>query len=364
VLFAHALSAALAGAGFAVAIGVARGEARRPVAAAVAVGALLGGAVLVDYQSAIALVIVAGYLAARRRRALPWIAAGGAPAALLLGCYHWACFGAPWRTGYSFAPDPAHQQGVLGAIGPNREALAQVLITPDNGLVVLMPWVVLAAVGAVVLWRRRTWRAEAVTCALIAVSYVVFVGSLVPEFGRAGSSVGPRYIAVAMPFFAWLAAAALDAIDPTTAAGPRATGGVLAALVDDKALLRGLAHRLILAAVAIMVVATTTLPYWPPEVANPVYEVGFWALGRGHVSPSLGPLVGLHGVASIVPLYAVVAALIVVLIGRGQRGRLISLAAAAVIATAWIAVLGQAPRTVELATRRDYLERLWTGAAF
>jgi hypothetical protein len=28
------------------------------------------------------------------------------------------------------------------------------------------------------------------------------------------------------------------------------------------------------------------------------------------------------------------------------------------------AVIGWSPRTVELATRRDYLERLWTGAAF
>src|SRR5262249_11589092 len=139
------------------------------------------------------------------------LVAGGIPPAALLAVYHTVCFGAPWKTGYSFAADPAHQQGVLGVIGPNRVAMAQALVAPDNGLLVLMPWAVVALAGAVVLWRRGTFRSEATAAAVVAVGYVLFVGSLVPEFGRAGWSVGPRYIVVSMPFFAWLLAAALDA---------------------------------------------------------------------------------------------------------------------------------------------------------
>jgi hypothetical protein len=346
VLFSHALAAACAGGGFAAAVALARGDARRPTISGLAVGFLLGWAVLCEYQSLLALVVVAGYAAVRRPRALPAIALGGLPPASILGGYHWACFGAPWITGYRFAADPAHREGLLGLIGPNREALIQALFTFDNGLVVLMPWIGLAGVGAVVLWRRRVWRAEAVACGLIALGYVFFVGSLVPEFGRAGWSVGPRYIAVALPWFAWLLAAALDA-------------------VDHRPAIRTLVHALILDATVVMVVATTTLPYWPTEIRNPLYEVGFWALARGYVAPSLGTLVGLRGVLAIAPLYALICAIALVALGRARRSRTVASLAAAAVAALWIGALGLAPRTFDTPTQRDYLARLWIpGALF
>src|SRR5262249_37800573 len=50
VLFSHALSMACAGAAFALAYALAAGDARRPVLTALAVGFLLGWAVLADYQ--------------------------------------------------------------------------------------------------------------------------------------------------------------------------------------------------------------------------------------------------------------------------------------------------------------------------
>jgi hypothetical protein len=343
LFFSHALAAACAGGAFALAIAVVRDDTTRPVLAALGVGFLLGWAVLADYQSALALVIVGGYVAAHRPRALLGIVAGGLPPALLLGFYHWTCFGAPWRTGYSFAADPAQHQGVLGVTRPNLQAMSQALVTPDNGLLVLMPWVALSVVGAVVLWRRRVWRPEAVAAALVAVSYVLFVGSLVPEFGRAGASVGPRYIAGSVPFFAWLLAAALDA-------------------VDGRAWLRAGAHGLILAAVVIMVTATTTFPYWPPSIQNPVHEIAFWALSRGRVSPSFGSVIGLRGAAAVVPLYLLVAALAWILLARRQRGRHLTTAAAALIAALWVGALGFAPRTFDLPNRRDFLEGYWPTA--
>jgi hypothetical protein len=342
VLFSHALSAACAGGAFALALALAHGEPRRPALAALAVGFLLGWAVLADYQSALVLLVVVAYLAVKsptRLRDLALVTVGGAPPAALFALYHWACFGAPWKTGYSFAPDPAHKEGLLGVIGPNRAALAQALVTPDNGLLVLCPWVVLAAFGLVVVWRRAQ-RAEAMALAALALGYVLFVGSLVPEFGRAGWSVGPRYIVVAMPFFAWLAAAALDA-------------------VDQRPLLRTLAHGLVVASVVIMVAATTTFPYWPTSLRNPLYEVAFWALGTGHVPHSLGTAVGLHGVRALVPLYAVLAALVVTLLGRGERGRSAGLLGAAALAAAWVAAIGLAPRTADAAVRTHYLDQIW-----
>jgi len=340
VLFSHALAMACAGGAFAAAVALAHGEARRPLVSGIAVGFLLGWAVLADYQSALALAIVVGYLIVKsptRLRDLALVAVGGLPPAALFALYHWACFGSPLRTGYSFAPDPAHKQGLLGIIGPNRQAMAQALVAPDNGLLVLMPWIVLALVGFVVLVRSRVARAEAIAIFAVAVGYVLFVGSLVPEFGRAGWSVGPRYIVVSMPFFGWLVAAALDAL-------------------DEKPVLRAVAHALVLAGVVIMVTAATTFPYWPVSIKNPLYEVDFWALTTGHVPHSLGTAVGLHGIASLVPLYAIVLAIVIWLLARH---RIATTVAAAIGAALIVAFFSLAPHTKDLAPRVRYLEQIW-----
>lgn len=342
VFFSHALAMAAAGGAFALAIGLVRDELRRPLAGAAGVGALAGLAVLADYQAAIAVVGIAAYVAwqsPRRARDLGLVAAGGLPFAVMLGAYHWACFGAPWRTGYAFAADPAHRQGVLGIIGPNLTALRQALIAPDNGLLVLMPWAVLAIAGAWVLIRDRARRPEAVIAAAIVVAYVGFVGSLVPSFGRAGWSVGPRYITCALPFLGWLAAAGLGA-------------------ADRRPVARAAAHALVLVGVIIMVVAATTFPHWPDSFRNPLYECSLWLLGHGYAPHSLGTAVGLRGAWSLVPLWALIAALVVALLGRGERPRLVTLAVAAVVAVLLVLALGLVPHPAP-AAKTGYLERIW-----
>jgi hypothetical protein len=311
--YSHALSAACAGGAFVAAVAAARGTAPRPAVAALAAGFLAGAAVLVDYQAALAALAVGVYLVALRPRLAPVAALGAVPPAALLAFYHTVCFGSPLRTGYSFAVDVAHKQGVLGIVGPNRDAMGQALVAPDNGLLVLMPWTLLVLVGVAAGWRRA--RAETLVCAAVVAVYVLFIGSLVPEFGRAGWSVGPRYIAVAIPFFGWLAAAGLGAL-------------------EGRPVWRTGAHALVAAGVIVMVVAGTTYPHWPISFSNPLYEVSFRALGEGLAPHSLGTLLGLRGLPSLLPLYAVVAALTVSLLGV-RRTTLAALALAAGIVWAY-----------------------------
>jgi hypothetical protein len=342
LFFSHALAMASAGGAFAIAVPLARATVRQPRAAALSVGFLSGFAVLADYQAAIALAGVGVYLACQSRhraRDLSLAALGGLPPAVALGIYHTACFGAPWRTGYAFAVDPAHRHGALGIVGPNAAALAQALVAPDNGLLVLMPWVVLAVVGAVPLLRDRATRAEAAVAAGVGLAYVLFVGSLVPEFGRAGWSVGPRYMACALPFLGWLAARGLDVVDARPAA-------------------RTAAHALVLVGVIVMVVAGTTFPHWPTTFANPLYEVSFWLLRHGYAPHSLGTWIGLRGLPSLLPLYGVIALLFVALLGRGERGRLATLAIAAVAAVLLVGAIGLVPHPAPK-DKTSYLERVW-----
>jgi hypothetical protein len=340
LFYSHALAMAAAGGAFAVAVRLVHDAGQRPRRGALLVGGLGGLAVLADYQAAIALVGIVAYLSWRSRdriRDLAWAAAGGAPFAAVLGFYHWACFGAPWRTGYAFAPDPAHRLGALGVIGPNATALVQALFAPDNGLIVLMPWVLLAVIGAVSLVRVRATRAEAVVAAAIALAYVLFVGSLVPEFGRAGWSVGPRYITCALPFFAWLAAAGL-------------------AVIDSHILARIAGQALVLVGVVIMVVAGTTFPHWPTAFRDPLYQVSFWLLARGDAPHSIGTAIGLRGLASLVPLYLIVAILVVVLMGPNRR-RLWTLGIAAAIAAVLVGALSLVPHPI--LPQQAFVESIW-----
>jgi len=206
---------------------------------------------------------------------------------------------------------------VLGVIGPNAKAMWNALLAPDNGLLALMPWVLLAIVGFVAIRRdpeaRKRVGAEAIVCATVVISYVLFLGSLVPEFGRAGWSVGPRYIAVAMPFAGWLAAAGFSA-------------------VDGRPVLRTVAHGLVLASVVIFVVATTTFPHWSPSVGNPLWDVSFRILGDDLAPRSLGTAMGLRGVVSLMPLYVICGALVVWLLADRVKGRWLTTAAAAAVA--------------------------------
>jgi len=320
LFYSHAPAMACAGGAFLAALSA------RPLLA----GLLAGAAVVFDYQSVLAAAVVGVYVGWRRPRDLVRFALGGAAPAALLLYYHWAAFGSPLRTGYAFAVDPAQKRGFLGVVGPNWKALGQALVAPDNGLLYLAPWTLLAIPG-VVAGRRR---AETWVCVAVAVLYVLFIGSTVPEFGRGGWSVGPRYIAAAVPFLAWLAARGLDALEPRPVA--RAAG-----------------HALILVGVFVHVVAATTYPHWPITLHNPLFSLSLRALGEGLAPHSLGTLVGLRGIASLLPLYVLVAAIAAALLGIRR-----STLAAALLAAAILFGYSRIPETAP-AEKWEFVRRQW-----
>ncbi len=307
LFMSHALAASLVGTAFARAVDVVRERSRDEVRGALGAGALLGLSMLVEYQAIFAAPLVAGYLvwgANRRWRTAVALALAILPFIGVLAWYHWSAFGSPFRTGYAYSVDSANRMGVMGIVGFSKESLAQLLVRPDNGLLLLSPWVLLSVVGLVSIAARPELRTrvgrEALVAGLIALVYCVFVGALYPEFGRGGWSVGPRYIAVAMPFLAWLAAAGLDVC-----------------LGSD--LLRVPAFATVLIGVGVHVLAVSTYPHWPVDFQNPIFEVSIRALREGHAPYSLGTLIGLAGVASLVPLYLLVVALMFRLLTPSRR---------------------------------------------
>ncbi|MBI4508351.1 MAG: hypothetical protein HY698_01865 [Deltaproteobacteria bacterium] len=344
----HSVAAAAAGGAFACAVLLVRGEVRRPKVAAMSCGFLAGMSVLVDYQSVLAASAVGVFLLVRSRKRLAdatWALLGTLPPAAALLLYHQACFGSPWKTGYSFAADPLHKHGFLGIIGPNRAAFAQALVDPDNGLLLLMPWTLLSIVGAVAILRSREARArvgaEAVTCIVVVLAYLLFIGSLEPEFGRGGWGVGPRYIGVALPFLAWLCAAGLQAADGHV--GWRVLG-----------------HGAVLVGAIIYVATATTYPHWPTSFKNPLFEVTFRMLGEGLAPYSLATLFGASGFLSLLPVYLVAAGLAVGLLSWRERKRLATTAAAALVTAVYLFAYSQFPRTGEAGERPwQFIRATW-----
>jgi len=320
ILFmSHSLAASLVGFAFALSARSTRDREGHEVRTALAVGALLGLAMLTEYQAVFGALIIAGYFvfgAERRLRVAAAIGAGVVPFLATLAIYHQRAFGAPLRTGYAYSVDAANRVGFMGIVGVSQESLAQLLWQVDNGLLLLSPWVLLSVVGGIAIARNEEWRAragrEALVAGLIVIVYLVFVAALEPSFGRAGWSVGPRYMAVAMPFCAWLAASGLDVCLRHTA-------------------LRVPSLALVVMGVGIYVVAATTYPHWPVGLENPLFETSVRLLREGHAPHSLGTFFGLRGVASLVPLYLGALAFVVYLLSP-KRETLLEVSLAVLLA--------------------------------
>src|SRR5439155_25077731 len=108
LFFSHQVAAAFAGTAFVCASALVRRRARHPEDAAAATGLFAGLAVMMDYQAALASVIIGLYVlvaAQRRIRNTILMAAGALPPATALGMYHKMAFGSALTTGYSYSFD-------------------------------------------------------------------------------------------------------------------------------------------------------------------------------------------------------------------------------------------------------------------
>ena len=188
--FDHVPTAALAFAAFLLA------WRRRPLAAGLAAGAAL----TCEYEAALIVLVLGGYVALQRGWALLQYVRGVIPGAALLAAYNWLAFGAPWHPSYHYvANDYATRQssGFFGIGLPNLHALHEVFVG-KGGLLVVSPVVLVAAGGLVLLGRR--YPREAVTCAAITALFLLVNSSYFAPYG--GLSPGPRFMIPALPFLA------------------------------------------------------------------------------------------------------------------------------------------------------------------
>jgi hypothetical protein len=297
-------------------------------------GFLAGAAPLIDYQAAFAGLPLAAYLVwklagrpPRRLAALVLAAASSIPPIALLLFYHWRAFGHPLRTGYAASETFAHfhQRGFLGMDRLRWEAFAGSTVAPDNGLLFLCPMLLLALPGFYLLARRRDFWTLAVT-ASVAVIYLLFISSL--SFWRGGWQVGPRYITAMLPFAMVPVALALATADRASGwRGELAWAGAIA---------------LVATSILIYSLSALVFPHYPETFRNPVHELVLRLIGAGYAPWNAGWLVGLRGLASLVPYLAALAALLV-LVAVPRRERWRAGIAGLALAGAILALYGAAP---------------------
>jgi hypothetical protein len=215
--------------------------------------------------------------------------------------FQWRAFGSPFTPGHLMVENEAfraiHEEGVYGAVGPSAEALYGLLIDPGAGLFPLTPVLVLGLWGLSLQLRDAGTRADAVCAAAIVALTVLAISSM--AHWRGGWTIGPRYLALCVPF---LGVAALPALERIASTAP------------------GQARALALGALAAGLAASGALgayyPHLPPEITRPLPQLMAVLIGHGYAPRNAGNLLGAYGGVSMLPL--LVAALLA--LGHCLRG--------------------------------------------
>lgn len=253
-----------------------------------AAGLAAGCAPLVDYQAAFAGIPIAVFILYKllvedrtKWRGVAFAIGGAiAPIAALL-FYHSRAFGGALKTGYGASESFAHfhQQGFLGMDKLRLEALSGSMISPENGLLILCPMMLLAIPGWILMAKRKNYWHLGITFS-VALIYVTFISALI--FWRGGWQLGPRYIVALLPFM----------LVPI---------GVAATWAESRWQARGIVVGLIGVGIIIYSLSTAFFPHFPEKFDNPFYELVLRLLWNDHAAYNVGYLIGLRGFVSVIP---------------------------------------------------------------
>jgi hypothetical protein len=253
-----------------------------------AAGFLLGYAVIAEYPAVLAGGVIGlyGLFAVGWRRALVglgWLIAGAVPPLVVLAAYDYAAFGTVLPIGYfhSVLWEDVHHTGFLSLTYPRLEALWGLTFGLDRGLFFLSPYLVFAAAGYAVLWRRRAIRPELAVLLLVPLAFLLFNAS--SAMWQGGFGVGPRYLVPALPFLALAAGVGVVSAWRRPAARP----------------------------VVILAAGWSGLAVWaetiggqayPDYTANPLFNYSLPRLLEGDIARNAGMALGLSGWWSLAPL--------------------------------------------------------------
>lgn len=216
--------------------------------------------------------------------------AGGLIPTLLVMHFQWKAFGSPLTPGHlhveTDAFRAAHEQGFFGATDFHWRAFFSLLFDMSVGLIPGTPIFALAVWGAVRKLRGELDVRAAKTA--LWVFLTTFVAICFMNNWHGGWTLGPRYLALAVPFVAWFAAEGASAL--------HLRFGRLGTV-------------LIIASTLYATVTTGALsayfPHVPPQVALPTRDLMSVFIAHDYAPTNALNRLGLWGSVSMLPLWAV-----------------------------------------------------------
>ena len=176
------------------------------------IGLFLGLALLTDFTTAVVvgpLILYYFYNLWKRGslfRVAGWILpamAGAIPMLLMMG-YNTAVYAKPFASGYRYLSNPYYEEamshGIMGVGWPHKSVLFYETLHPAQGLLWQSPVLIMAAVGAYFMLRKKKNRLELALAALASVAYLLLNSGYFLWWG--GYSFGPRQIVPMLPFLA------------------------------------------------------------------------------------------------------------------------------------------------------------------
>lgn len=348
LFIAHQLSALLVGAAFFLIWLKYRCRGGR--ATFVYAGLLAGFGVLVDYQVAFAgpplFVYLLWRMGPRRNKAAIQFCLAAAVPLILLLLYHWGCFDSPLKTGYHYLANPTfrkwHSQGFLGLSGFKFAAFAARHFSPNDGLFYYSPFLLLAFPG-LALMLKRDFRGEGFLCLAVIAFFIYFASALAFV---SGWDVGPRYATAALPFYMMPIAVFFDRL-------------------GKKVWRLAVPLGLIVASIIIYGLCNAVFPHYPDGYSDPFFDVTIRYALAGYIPYNLGWLVGLKGIASLVPYLLLLAAMTLVPLWKVlnlRRSRLRLSVSSVVVAAALLCcywgLLAYRARPVPL-RGMQWIHRIW-----
>ena len=230
------------------------------------------------------------------------IGLGAGVCVVVLFAYLHAAFGG-FRPSYSYY-DPnsfsfMQQQGYMGLTYPHPDRLLKLLFGCARGLFFASPVLLAAPVGLWWLWRQKRFSAPALTAAAIVVYYLLFNASF--YWWKAGLTFGPRYAGAAIPLLCLGLGVAWDRV--STGAG-RVMMGLAVISISLTLMVVSTTSQLAMQD-SCPIVHSTWPAFWSGQMAiNHESMLTAAETGAGFGASNLGLLLGLHGLASLIPLLA------------------------------------------------------------
>jgi len=308
LFWAHALVGACLVFAFASALKVRDSE--RDFLWALAVGLAAGWATVTEYPAAPASAMLAFFAlsqawprgTAARWRVMAGVGLGAAVCLAVLLWYLHAAFGS-FRPSYSYyGPNSfvfMQQQGYFGLTYPHPDRLLKILFGCSRGLFFASPVMLAAPAGLWWLWKEKPHRAAALTAAAIVSYYFLFNGSF--YWWKAGLCFGPRYAGACIPLLSVGLAVTWGRVTPSwrrVMVGLGLCSVFLALMVISTSSQLSMQD-------GCPIVHSSWPAFWSGEMAlnhESMLTIAEAGSGGKYGAFNLGQLIGLHGLASLIPL--------------------------------------------------------------